>query len=69
MRLAAMPSPIETGHTDIVAGGWVSRLPLGWQPYALLARLAKERKAIETALADPGADAVKTLGASKIWLP
>ena len=39
MRLAAMPTPIETGHTDIVAGGWVSRLPLGWQPYALLARL------------------------------
>ncbi|MDQ2801538.1 MAG: 4-hydroxybenzoate octaprenyltransferase [Pseudomonadota bacterium] len=26
-------------HTDIVAEGWVSRLPRGWQPYLLLARL------------------------------
>ncbi len=26
-------------HTDIAAGGWVRRLPPGWQPYALLARL------------------------------
>lgn len=25
-------------HTDIVRTGWVARLPLGWQPYALLAR-------------------------------
>ncbi len=29
----------ETGHTDIVAGGWVARLPEGWRPYALLARV------------------------------
>ena len=28
-----------TVHTDIVAGGWVARLPQQWQPYALLARL------------------------------
>jgi 4-hydroxybenzoate polyprenyltransferase len=28
-----------TAHTDIVAGGWVARLPPGWRPYALLARL------------------------------
>jgi 4-hydroxybenzoate polyprenyltransferase len=28
-----------TVHTDIVAGGWVARLPRGWAPYALLARL------------------------------
>jgi 4-hydroxybenzoate polyprenyltransferase len=28
-----------TGHTDIVATGWVARLPRGWAPYALLARL------------------------------
>src|SRR5665213_2594412 len=27
------------GHTDIVATGWVARLPRGWAPYALLARL------------------------------
>lgn len=27
------------GHTDIVATGWVARLPHGWAPYALLARL------------------------------
>ncbi len=26
-------------HTDIVADGWVARLPVGWQPYALLARI------------------------------
>jgi 4-hydroxybenzoate polyprenyltransferase len=28
-----------TAHTDIVAGGWVSRLPRAWLPYLLLARL------------------------------
>ncbi len=27
------------GHTDIVAGGWIARLPPAWRPYALLARL------------------------------
>jgi 4-hydroxybenzoate polyprenyltransferase len=27
------------GHTDIVAGGWVARLPARWRPYLLLARL------------------------------
>lgn len=27
------------GHTDIVAKGWIARLPAGWAPYALLARL------------------------------
>ena len=26
-------------HTDIIADGWVARLPSGWRPYALLARL------------------------------
>ncbi len=26
-------------HTDIVVDGWVARLPMGWRPYALLARL------------------------------
>jgi 4-hydroxybenzoate polyprenyltransferase len=26
-------------HTDIVTTGWVARLPRGWAPYALLARL------------------------------
>ena len=26
-------------HTDIIADGWVARLPTGWRPYALLARL------------------------------
>jgi 4-hydroxybenzoate polyprenyltransferase len=26
-------------HTDIVAGGWVARLPASWRPYVLLARL------------------------------
>ena len=26
-------------HTDIAATGWVARLPRGWLPYALLARL------------------------------
>jgi 4-hydroxybenzoate polyprenyltransferase len=26
-------------HTDIIADGWVARLPMGWRPYALLARL------------------------------
>ncbi len=28
-----------TTHTDIVATGWVSRLPRAWQPYLLLARV------------------------------
>jgi len=28
-----------TAHTDIVATGWVSRLPRDWLPYILLARL------------------------------
>jgi len=28
-----------TAHTDIIADGWVARLPSGWRPYALLARL------------------------------
>src|SRR4051812_3724039 len=27
------------GYTDIEARGWVARLPMGWRPYALLARL------------------------------
>ena len=26
-------------HTDIVAGGWVARLPASWRPYVLLLRL------------------------------
>jgi 4-hydroxybenzoate polyprenyltransferase len=26
-------------HTDIIADGWVARLPPGWRPYVLLARL------------------------------
>ncbi len=26
-------------HTDIIADGWVARLPSGWRPYILLARL------------------------------
>ncbi len=26
-------------YTDIRAGGWLARLPAGWRPYALLARL------------------------------
>lgn len=26
-------------HTDIVTSGWIARLPDGWRPYALLARL------------------------------
>ncbi len=33
-KLAAMAA-----HTDIVAEGWVIRLPAAWRPYALLARL------------------------------
>jgi len=28
-----------SGYTDIVADGWISRLPHGWRPFALLARL------------------------------
>ena len=28
-----------TGYTDIVRGGWVARVPLGWVPYVHLARL------------------------------
>ncbi len=28
-----------TAHTDIVAEGWVARLPAAWRPYLLLARL------------------------------
>jgi 4-hydroxybenzoate polyprenyltransferase len=28
-----------TAHTDIVATGWVARMPRGWLPYILLARL------------------------------
>lgn len=44
MTVAAMKSIPETGksqngHTDIVAGGWVARLPPSWRPYALLARV------------------------------
>ena len=33
-RLARM-----TPHTDIVTTGWVARLPRGWMPFALLARI------------------------------
>ena len=33
-RVAAMAA-----HTDIIADGWVARLPAGWRPYVLLARL------------------------------
>jgi 4-hydroxybenzoate polyprenyltransferase len=28
-----------SAHTDIAANGWVARLPPGWRPYILLARL------------------------------
>jgi len=28
-----------TPHTDIITTGWVARLPRGWLPYALLARI------------------------------
>jgi 4-hydroxybenzoate polyprenyltransferase len=28
-----------TAHTDIVATGWVARMPIAWRPYLLLARL------------------------------
>ncbi len=28
-----------SAHTDIVATGWVARMPSGWRPYLLLARL------------------------------
>ena len=28
-----------TAHTDIVASGWVARMPSAWRPYLLLARL------------------------------
>jgi 4-hydroxybenzoate polyprenyltransferase len=40
-----MPSPamgsgrVSSPHTDIRSTGWVARLPQGWRPYALLARL------------------------------
>jgi len=34
-----LPPGAARGHTDIVAHGWVSRLPASWRPYALLARL------------------------------
>ncbi|MBN8926716.1 MAG: 4-hydroxybenzoate octaprenyltransferase [Rhodospirillales bacterium] len=30
--------PTVSGHTDIVATGWVARLPPAWVPYVLLAR-------------------------------
>ncbi len=30
---------MSSTHTDIVAGGWVARLPAAWRPYALLLRL------------------------------
>jgi 4-hydroxybenzoate polyprenyltransferase len=44
MTVAAMKAITETGkpqngHTDIIAGGWVSKLPPSWRPYALLARV------------------------------
>jgi 4-hydroxybenzoate polyprenyltransferase len=48
-RLAAMTahteaspvqaSSVQPGHTDIAASGWVARLPRGWLPYLLLARV------------------------------
>ncbi len=34
-----MPGLAEHGHTDIISTGWIARLPRGWAPYALLARL------------------------------
>jgi len=34
-----MAQDARTGWTDIVAGGWVARLPASWRPYAVLARL------------------------------
>ena len=30
---------MSSTHTDIVAGGWVARLPASWRPYVLLLRL------------------------------
>lgn len=33
-----MSGQTETAHTDIVATGWVARLPRAWLPYLLLAR-------------------------------
>ncbi|MCC7427183.1 MAG: 4-hydroxybenzoate octaprenyltransferase [Alphaproteobacteria bacterium] len=42
--MSAPPPPasatdLAAGASDIVAGGWVARLPAAWRPYALLARL------------------------------
>ena len=34
-----MEGAMQGAHTDIVAGGWVARLPAGWRPYLLLLRL------------------------------
>ena len=34
-----MNARAETAHTDIVATGWVARLPRSWLPYLLLARM------------------------------
>lgn len=36
--VAGMIAQTEAAHTDIVATGWVARLPRGWLPYLLLAR-------------------------------
>src|SRR5579883_1381656 len=38
-RVAATGDAAMSAYTDIVATGWVARLPLPWRPYALLARL------------------------------
>jgi len=35
----AGPAPAPAPASDIAATGWVARLPAGWRPYALLARL------------------------------
>src|SRR5580658_4636217 len=37
--MAAGRVAVMVAHTDIIADGWVARLPIGWRPYALLARL------------------------------
>ena len=39
MHAGAQSSSECTAHTDIVATGWVARLPRSWLPYLLLARL------------------------------
>jgi 4-hydroxybenzoate polyprenyltransferase len=55
-------------YTDMIAGGWVGRLPAAWRPYALLARLDRPIGAWLLFLPGLWSLALTTRGARLTWL-